>query len=411
MSDHYPYDGACTNLLKNLFYNGHMLNTCDEIHVLTNKYVYDEPEYEIIDGIVIHRVLNWTLLPMNELKKYTKIHILYGIYGGISKAIQKMLDIVEKENFLKKGIIHSYKAKLRFINAYRYDVIIPIMGTYSIVPAVSQYISKHPGPKLVIYQVDPCSSNTGKLDNTIKKGVAFEQREYANADAVITTPIICDLQKSVLPFEIYRKFVSAEFPNVSDELSTMCVKKRTDEKIICLFSGTFYSGTRNPLYTFHLLREVIKKIPGTEFHLIGIKQEDIPLEFQANEIIGYGRLPLKKAKEAIANADYLINIGNDRITQVPSKLNDYISTGKPIINICKHRNCPTLSYMEKYPIALNIFEDENDVEQPTELLVNFIRNHRNETISFDRIKKIFEECTPEYVADLMYKTFESVINK
>ena len=48
--------------------------------------------------------------------------------------------------------------------------------------------------------------------------------------------------------------------------------------------------------------------------------------------------------------------GNKVDNQVPSKIFDYISLGKPIINVYTSEKDPALEYLKQYPLALNISE-------------------------------------------------------
>ena len=69
-----------------------------------------------------------------------------------------------------------------------------------------------------------------------------------------------------------------------------------------------------------------------------------------------------EAESILMSADILVNIGNSVSNQIPSKLFDYISTGKPILNIYKNKNCPSLEILSKYPDVLNVYE-ENALEE------------------------------------------------
>ena len=95
------------------------------------------------------------------------------------------------------------------------------------------------------------------------------------------------------------------------------------------------------------------------------------------------------------DADFLLNIGNTVTNQLPSKVLEYISSGKPIINIYKSEMCPTLNLLENYD-ALNIYEKE-DLENSFKNLNKFLIS-KHDNLSFEEIKKIYKEYTPEFVA-------------
>ena len=56
-------------------------------------------------------------------------------------------------------------------------------------------------------------------------------------------------------------------------------------------------------------------------------------------------------------ADVLINIGSSVDTMVPSKIFEYMATGKPIISFFRHDTEPSIHYLGHYPLTLLIKED------------------------------------------------------
>ena len=97
--------------------------------------------------------------------------------------------------------------------------------------------------------------------------------------------------------------------------------------------------------------------------------EDFSSEFvdeylsgKISNIVYHGEVSPEKADWYAQKADILINIGNKEFNLLPSKLIDYVSMGKPIINISQIENCATLPYMAKYPIGLQLFEEKEITE-------------------------------------------------
>ena len=142
----------------------------------------------------------------------------------------------------------------------------------------------------------------------------------------------------------------------------------------CLFCGSIYGGIRNPDYTIRLFKPLIEH-DKVELHFVGVCRDEISEEFKDLNIFCHGMVPLDKAMEFMNQADFLVNIGNSVINQVPSKIFDYISMGKPIINVCKSRKCSTLPYFERYPLAINLFEEKNIFDKQVECLGRFITDN------------------------------------
>ena len=69
------------------------------------------------------------------------------------------------------------------------------------------------------------------------------------------------------------------------------------------------------------------------------------------------------AIDALMNSDILVNIGNTVEFQIPGKIFEYMSTGKPIVHFSKLPEDPALKYLQKYPRVLIIKEWEGNDEQ------------------------------------------------
>ena len=106
----------------------------------------------------------------------------------------------------------------------------------------------------------------------------------------------------------------------------------------------------------------------------------------------------------IRRADFLINLGNTMTNQVPSKIFDYISTGIPIINICKSESCPTIPYMNRYRLAINIVEsqDEAEKDRQADAIQYFIQSNLGLRNSSEFIVKEFYQNTPQYVESQLW---------
>jgi hypothetical protein len=111
----------------------------------------------------------------------------------------------------------------------------------------------------------------------------------------------------------------------------------------------------------------------------------------------HGERSYQTAINAELKADALLNVGNVVINQLPSKILEYICTGKPIINIYKSEKCPTLKYLIKYPNALNISESD-DVSMQFDKISEFIASCEN-TVGYEEISKRYHECTVQNVGN------------
>ena len=196
-----------------------------------------------------------------------------------------------------------------------------------------------------------------------------------------------------------------EFPLIS-EPDRNCGEPFTETSAVsCLFSGNLYSDIRDPSYTLRLFEPLVQS-GAAQLHFVGPRVTDLPQPVQAFPVVCHGRKTLSRAQEMMNQADVLVNIGNSVVNQVPSKIFDYLALGKPIINICKNRNCPTLPYFEKYPLALTLFEEDAILEQQQTQLAAFLQKHAKEQLPFAQVAELFATCTPAYCAKQMLTAFQ-----
>lgn len=396
-TDYYPTMGTTTNLLKKLFFDGGLHTQAEELAVLTLKRSYDEPDEEVINGVRVYRATAWRFLKKQEIGAALRKNPLDAVSGAIKKARFRG----QTAALVHEDTCRSVLRALRSIHAERFDVLVPVFGMFESVAAVMRFAGKTT-QRVVLYQVDPCSTN---MTYTDRQGelLAFERAMYQRASAVITTPIICQEQKELLPPELYQKLTAMELPLVAEPAARRAEELRANVPV-CLFSGLIYAGIRDPRYTLRLFAPLVEA-DHAQLHLVGVRQEDLPEEFQALPVVCHGRVPLDRAQELMNGADVLVNIGNLMTNQVPSKIFDYVSLGKPIVNICKNRNCPTLPYLEHYPLALNLFEEEALLETQQARLAAFLREYGGRRLPFAQVAARFETCTPRHCADQMSGIF------
>ena len=60
----------------------------------------------------------------------------------------------------------------------------------------------------------------------------------------------------------------------------------------------------------------------------------------------------------MSEADCLVNIGNDTEYQLPSKVVEYASTGKPVLCLAKKEKDSSIAFFQQYPRALCLIEQE-----------------------------------------------------
>ncbi|MBQ9414785.1 MAG: hypothetical protein IJU16_06645 [Clostridia bacterium] len=176
--------------------------------------------------------------------------------------------------------------------------------------------------------------------------------------------------------------------------------KPTDPtQIHCLFCGTMYFGMRSPQYFLDIISRL-----DSRFHItfMGKNCADIPQKFHITSDASLTFLPekgFKEAQDALKQADVLINIGNSVPVHMPSKTLEYINTGKPIVNIYKRDDCPTLYFTKRYPLCLNLYESTDNIDDAAKQFIRFCEHTKGSFLSEEWVQKEYADCTPKYIAE------------
>ena len=351
----------------------------------------------------------------NGLKVYYSnngISLLEHIY---IKLHQKMI-YTSAENFLffliKKYILRLLPLKsilkrrksciseiLEIINSNKYDVIISASApieTHLLVNAVRKETLKK---KIKWFQLveDPHSEYIGFKEQreSLKR---MESEFYKNADKIFAFKQIADNKNDVLN-DFSDKLVKINYPN-------FCVKNFTAKnfnldkaKIQFLYLGSLQDlSVRNPEYLYR----IIEKSQSMNYHFNFVvnnwDEENISLKKRyldtLKNVTFYNTMSIEDCFSFMGEADYLVNISNLVLNQVPSKVFDYIGMGKPIVNFYKNDNDPALEFLNKYPLCINI-DEKKSVEENELLLREYSVKYKDKKVDEEVLNKLYKENTPD----------------
>ena len=243
-----------------------------------------------------------------------------------------------------------------------------------------------------------------------KRAYSEEKELLKSCDLAIVTDLIYKDYEDNSLVSFLHKVKTLEFPNIqeisyNESIKSVCIDRN---KINCAFIGSLYPEIRNPEFLFNIISSIDNdKIKHTIAGKIYGTKEAVGINEEIEKKIDFlGQVDIKLAVNLMLDADILINIGNTVPNQMPSKIFDYISTGKPIINVCKIRNCPTLKYLEKYPLCLNIFEEDGMNKDVTNKFEAFCIENKGKMVSYETIERIYHDCTCDAVANKFVKYLE-----
>ncbi len=243
-----------------------------------------------------------------------------------------------------------------------------------------------------------------------KKDIAIETKLYENLDDIfISIPMIEDYEGE--PFERFKgKIRVVPLPGVVQNDQPPVRAHQQKQDINCVFVGNLYWNIRRPDFLLDLFKEI--KDENIKLTFVGGGYDNFPKGFFdsykkvfGDRLVLTGSVPLDTAYAYMNGADILLNIGNEINNQLTSKILEYISSGKPILNFCKIDDDPSLLYFEKYSLSKTIYEKDKVTEKTVKQAVDFILENKGKNESYKTVEKTFYEHTTDNAVDIMSERF------
>lgn len=160
-----------------------------------------------------------------------------------------------------------------------------------------------------------------------------------------------------------------------------------------LYFGRFYPDFRTPAFLFQMLAALPEYFHLT---LVGAANLEVPEQLSGRVRCLPTLLP-EKLYTACAMADCVVNIDNAIPNQVPSKIFELFSLGKPILNISRSSCGPSLPYMQRYPRSLTVFADASTSQNAAAQLLTFSKTFSSPRIAYSEVERLFPQNTPEHL--------------
>lgn len=383
----------CRNLAKEFCARGH------HVSILGNCEDPADPLEECVDGVTYYRFY----YPINRithqiLSAYREDHSLLHLAGSLLRhPVTACVDVVRAATGYNP-IENQYLALLKAVHRKQpIDMAIASGGAFYPIHALAKCRMDF---LRVGYMMDPY------WKNHINGGIHAKKEElfaWKRLDKMVI-PTLLEQDYTDPEFAPYRhKLCAAEFPGIVQYETCPSAVEFPGEKTNLLFAGNFYDKIRRPEYLLSLMDSMPENVC---LHILGELYCSVGPELAAHmeQLTACGRLKLhgsvsaEQARAAMHKADVLINLGNAIDNQLPSKIFEYFSTGKPVIHIQKIPECPCLPYMERYGNALVLSEAE-PISANAEKAAAFCMEGTH-CLEFDTVSARFRDCTIPYVADL-----------
>ena len=310
----------------------------------------------------------------------------------------------------KRAIEYAKRAK-EIITTQNIDIVVsfyrPFKETFYLCNLLEGIVP------VCLYQADPWGLHRlpGLAQNT-DLHIQQETSIFEISHHIITTPALYQLYKQN-PFYSYyvNKMTVANFPNIKP------AEENSEESVFCfdadytnlLFCGLLEDEYRSPEKFLQTVSELLADGEKIKVNFLGTSTSKTLQSFcekYPQNVLHHEAVSFKRAAATMAKADFLLNLSNTLDNQVPSKIFDYFSIGKPVVNVQKITNCPSREYFDRYPLAFT-FEDFAPDKNG---LKDFLAKTKGKKEKYETVKELFKDATIEYVAEQTEKVLTDILN-
>ena len=397
--NYYPNGDATSQIVHNV--SKTLISKGSKVDVVALTRDYNTPQTTKKDGVSIiieftpeldtykHIIRNLRRKPF----VYIKAFFLKTYFSAIRR-----LNLHNKVYEISPNAVRSYKkAVLKAISQQRekYDLIVVTLMPHHAVKAMLDLKTHIP---IAVYQLDPYWNNDTLPEKYKKQRLEYEKTINEKSLFVLTTPIIYETNRK-LDRKSFSKLIPSEFPMIVEE--GYCKEiLNSNNGIHCVFMGTLYPDIRPPQKIVEIIGKIERRDLSFDFY--GLNQhlitESTHYEKAHKLIKMHGLIHNDEAVTKRNEANILVNIDNISVQQVPSKIIEYICTGKPIINFFFNKDSHTLEYLKDYPLVLNVNVIDTPSDKAAKLVEEFVSASNGKQVSWDFICKKYYKNTPEYVA-------------
>jgi len=342
-----------------------------EVHILCAAAVGTKPNEEVA-GIVVHRVGDALLNASARVTPGAPTAGLTRTEGSWRKALRARLRktarwiwrITYWPDYACGWILPATKKARAACETHRYDWIVSVSHPFS-GHVVGWLTHKHAhGARWFVDIGDPfClmeepAPNNRRLFAWLNRWA--EDRILSLADAISVTT------------ESTQRLYESHFPQTRDKLHLMPpllslptlpadLPRQAREVVRLVFVGTLYRQLRSPVFLLQTFAALAAAMPHStlELHFYGAVN-DCGNELAAapdsvrSRVFVHGVVDRAAVHAAMLDADILVNIGNESASQLASKVIEYMSVGRPILNIIGSPADTSLTALSDYPATLTL---------------------------------------------------------
>ncbi len=407
VGSYYPYYSAVGKCMGNI---ASEFEKKYKVTVICEKNIVGQADDDVLNTQKIIRVT--TKMHNNRVKIDERVNNTKGLIKTLWNArlllskLERFMRAMLSRSACDHHVVDAYISGFARIEE-PVDVIVPTCNQFESVVAAMQYRAENPKVQIIPYLFDlfaeSININRGKLllKSHWKANMGYERKMFEESTCVFH---VANWTRHIKTYfsEYQDKAVEVEHPLLICKATDASIY--SDSNIHVVFTGVVDNAVRNPEKTLEVLSDLDSDGVCFDFYSFGSAENVVERYGLRNKsIVAHGQVDSSTAEQARGSANILLSIGNTGSTsQMPSKIIEYIGSGKPIIHFAQNANDPAIELLKNYSLAkvvdLSSKIDEND-------LTSFIKRNASAKLDFDAVKSIFQNANPEYIANEIAQKF------
>jgi glycosyltransferase involved in cell wall biosynthesis len=412
-SEELSANGICAKaVIKELQKKGY------EVECVSNKEINLVNE-ETVSGVRYSRIkprLTYRLMIKKMHSEGMKVKLISTL-GFVLNKLKLIMSIPTWPLISLSYTFRFYKKAKQIYEQRPYDMIITVYSQIDTLIAGYLIKNRYPNVKFSPYFLDSLSGGYGpKIFSskwTIKRGMKWEKILLRHADLIIAMQSSkAHHIKYSMNQDYYEKIIFLDIPLL---VNNQCSINNSNNNILSegtinfVYVGSIPCHIRNPKYILEVFSRL--NIGDCTFTIIGTNTcPDVFIKAVGisgkNKIRVLDPKPHNEIISILNQADFLVNIGNNLNTMVPSKIFEYMSFGKPIISTSSISDDPSKEYFKTYPLSVLIDEDWNKMDQNVSKVESFVNDNLNKIINVEGVQQVMYENTPKAFLDTINKIFK-----
>lgn len=411
LSRGYPPDPSPSgSLIRNVV---EALAQTERVVVLTFSSTDDPPASERLDGYEVIRI---------PAPKSRTIRLMARLTGSRHRALRRLTELVTWAQRAWRygasllvpgrggGPRKRMVASLRQLGPLPEDIVVPCtteemiacmeLREHQVFRLLPFMLEVFPTPNIPSFARRALRRRHAQRNDRIERGL------LRNADRIYALPTVYRYLSDRYA-GAQSKLILTEHPMLRDLTATASAPGHKPIRLV--YAGGLDRTTRNPTYMLDLFGH-LEQETAFELHMYSYGNcEPLIRERRYERFVeAHGRVAPEEAVDAMLQADFLISHGNDSDSTTPSKIFDYMSTGRPIMHFYYRDDDPYLEYLERYGLGC-VVRVGSGIADSVSKLKHFIEASRNLRVDFKSLERSFPECLPSHLSAALQRASDEIL--